>query len=72
MTVKLMSAMPNSLLAAQDGYTLTVTGVTEDKVKELLVVQSWESCVGHDSTAKLFTERLSIPVVTNRTQVELN
>lgn len=69
--IKLMSALPNSLLAAQDGYTLTVTGATEEKVKELLAVGEWQSYVGHDSTAKLFGERLGLPVEANRVQVEI-
>lgn len=69
---RLMSAMPNSILSAGIDYTLTVTGIDEAKVKQLLAVSQWDSAVGHESTAKLFGERLSLPVEANRTQVDMN
>lgn len=67
-----MSALPNSLIAAQDKYTVTVTGILEVKVIEYLVCRRFVSCVGHESTAKLFSERLDLSVSMNREQVDLN
>jgi len=38
--IKLMSALPNSLLATSEGYTVTVTSIQEAKVIELLVCRA--------------------------------
>lgn len=70
--IKLMSAIPNSVLFPGEGFEVLVSAIAETEVIDLLKVNSWESCVGHDSTAKLFSEKLLLNIGANRKNVELS
>jgi hypothetical protein len=70
--IKLLSALPNSLLAPQEGYTVTVTAISKEKAKNFLSTNAWESSVGHDSTALLFSEGLGFPIKSKRVNVTLD
>jgi hypothetical protein len=70
--IKLLSALPNALLVAQEGYTLLTTGISEKRARSLLQANRWESFVGHASTAALFSERLGMPIAYNRVNVTLD
>ena len=70
--IKLLSALPNSLLVAGNGYTTTVTSIDEEQVKKILKTNEWRSYVSHTSTAILFSERLKANVISNKMQVTLD
>ena len=68
--IKLLSAIPNSILSPGDGFEVLVSSLSEEDVKTELS-NKWESCVGHDSTAKLFSEKLGLDIQSNRQNIIL-
>ena len=69
--IKLLSAIPNSILSPGDGFEVLVSSLSEEDVKTELSKDKWESCVGHDSTAKLFSEKLGLDIQSNRQNIIL-
>ena len=69
--IKLLSAIPNSILSTGDGFEVLVSSLSEEDVKTELSKDKWESCVGHDSTAKLFSEKLGLDIQSNRQNIIL-
>ena len=69
--IKLLSAIPNSILSTGDGFEVLVSSLSEEDVKTELSKDKWESCVGHDSTAKLFSEKLGLDIQFNRQNIIL-
>ena len=69
--IKLLSAIPNSILSPGDGFEVLVSSLSEEDVKTELSKDKWESCVGHDSTAKLFSEKLGLDIQFNRQNIIL-
>ncbi len=70
MTIKIMSAMPNALLAPKPNTTLTITEISEEQAKIKVAKNPWKSFVGHTSTAALFSDRLGVSIEYDRTEVE--
>lgn len=68
--IKLLSAIPNSILSPGEGFEILVSSLTEEDVKTELS-KGWKSCVGHDSTAKLFSEKLGLDIHPNRQNISL-
>lgn len=68
--IKLLSAIPNSILSPGDGFEVLVSSLSEEDVKTELS-KEWESFVGHDSTAKLFSEKLGLDIQANRLNIVL-
>jgi hypothetical protein len=69
--IKLLSAIPNSILSPGDGFEVLVSSLSDEDVKTELSKNKWESCVGHDSTAKLFSEKLGLDIQFNRQNIIL-
>ena len=69
--IKLLSAIPNSILSPGDGFEVLVSSLSDEDVKTELSKDKWESCVGHDSTAKLFSEKLGLDIQSNRQNIIL-
>ena len=69
--IKLLSAIPNSILSTGDGFEVLVSSLSEEDVKTELSKDKWESCVGNDSTAKLFSEKLGLDIQFNRQNIIL-
>lgn len=68
--IKLLSAIPNSILSPGDGFEVLVSSLSEENVKTELK-DKWESFVGHDSTAKLFSKKLGLNIQANRQNIVL-
>lgn len=70
--IKLLSAIPNSILSPGDGFEVLVSSLSEDAVKNELLTKGFKSCVGHESTAKLFSEKLGLDIQVNRQNITLS
>lgn len=70
MKTLLLSALPNSLLVPQEGRKIVITSLTTEDAIAYLKSHDWKSCVGHDSTADVFTKQLGIPIKANREQIQ--
>jgi len=54
----------------ENELTIKIEKISEEMVKEILRKQEFVSAIGHESTAKLITERLGIEVPANRIQIK--
>ena len=71
--IKLLSAIPNSILSPGEGFEVLVSSLSDEDVKTELSLSKdkWESFVGHDSTARLFSEKLGLDIQSNRQNIIL-